>query len=81
MNGILKELTGEERQPTGYRQGSDARLFAHKPIPIVIFGPSDPAVGHSPNERVSISQLVEATQVYALTAMRVLGVEEETDSV
>ena len=81
MNGILKELTGEERQPTGYRQGSDARLFAHKPIPIVIFGPSDPAVGHSPNERVSISQLVEATQVYALTAMRVLGVEEEIGSV
>ena len=57
-------------------QGSDARMFAEDGIPIVIFGPSDPAVGHSPNERVSIQQLIEATKVYALTALRVFGYDK-----
>lgn len=77
MLATIKEISNVQTEPTGYRQGSDARLFSHLGIPIVIYGPSDPAVGHSPNERVSISQLVEATKVYALTAMRILGVEEE----
>lgn len=69
----IEEVTGEITEPTGYRQGSDGRLFAGRGIPIVHFGPSDPAVGHSTNERVSIQQLVEATQVYALSALRILG--------
>ena len=40
------------RPLTGYRQSSDARFFADDGIPIVIFGPSDPEVGHAPNEHV-----------------------------
>ena len=77
MLRITKDVRGEDGTLTGYRQGSDARLFAHLGIPIVIYGPSDPSVGHSPNERVSIKQLLEATKVYALTAMRVLGTEKD----
>lgn len=76
MLTIVSEVTGKDAKPTGYCQGSDARMFAEDGIPIVIFGPSDPAVGHSPNERVSIQQLIEATKVYALTALRVLGYEK-----
>lgn len=76
MLGTIKELTGKDARPTGYKQGSDARYFAPLNIPVAIYGPSDPAVGHSPNERVSVEQLVEATKVYALTAIRVLGTEE-----
>ena len=52
------------------------RYFSEWGIPIAIFGPSDPSTGHSPNERVSIAQLIEATKIYALTALRVLGVVE-----
>jgi acetylornithine deacetylase/succinyl-diaminopimelate desuccinylase-like protein len=44
----------------GYHQASDARYFAGDGIPIVIFGPSDPRVGHAANECVAIQQLVEA---------------------
>jgi len=71
--GIVEDLTGEKTNPIGYRQGSDGRLFADRAIPIAIYGPSDPAVGHSTNERVSIKQLVEATKVYTLLALRMLG--------
>ncbi|HEX3026251.1 MAG TPA: M20 family metallopeptidase [Clostridia bacterium] len=73
MLKIKEELTGAPDQPIGYRQGSDGRLFTHLGIPIAIYGPSDPAVGHAPNERVSIEQLLEATRVYILIAMRILG--------
>ena len=44
----------------GYHQASDARYFANDGIPIVIFGPSDPRVGHAANECVSVQQLVDA---------------------
>lgn len=72
-----EDLTNRPAEPTGYRQGCDARYFSDWGIPIAIFGPSDPAVGHSPNERVSVKQMVEATQLYVLTAIRMLGVYEE----
>ncbi len=48
---------------TGYRQSSDARYFAGEGIPIVIFGPSDPEVGHAHNEHVSVEDLRIATNV------------------
>lgn len=44
----------------GYRQSSDARFLAARGIPIVIFGPSDPAVGHAANEHVAIIALEQA---------------------
>jgi len=69
----VEEITGEKTEPTGYRQGSDGRLFSERGIPIAHFGPSDPAVGHSTDERVSVKQLVDATKVYALAALRMLG--------
>lgn len=46
---------------TGYRQASDARFLADDGIPIVIFGPSDPEVGHAFNEHVAVSDLELAT--------------------
>jgi acetylornithine deacetylase/succinyl-diaminopimelate desuccinylase family protein len=46
---------------TGYRQASDARFLANDGIPIVIFGPSDPEVGHAFNEHVAVSELKIAT--------------------
>lgn len=73
MLAASEQITGRKHEVVGYRQGSDGRLFAERNIPIAVYGPSDPAVGHAVNERVSVKQLVEATKVYALTAMRVLG--------
>lgn len=72
-NLTLSDITGKEQQLTGYVQTSDGRWFAKDGIPIILFGPSDPAVAHSTDEYVSIDQLVEATRFYILLAYRFLG--------
>lgn len=69
-NEALHAVSGEKRVLTGYAQTSDGRWFADDGIPIIIFGPSDPAVGHAADEYVEINQLVEATRFLALFAMR-----------
>jgi acetylornithine deacetylase/succinyl-diaminopimelate desuccinylase-like protein len=69
-NQALQDLTGEERSLTGYVQTSDGRWLAKDGIPIIIFGPSEPAVAHSTDEYVSIEQLYEATQFLTLLALR-----------
>ncbi len=60
----------KQRPLTGYVQTSDGRWFAGDGIPIIIFGPSDPAVAHAPDEHVSMEQLVEAARFLALLALR-----------
>ena len=75
MQSAVCDVSGEERPLTGYNQGSDGRFFAGDGIPVLIFGPSHPDVGHSANEHVRIGQVVEAAQIYALTILRALGAE------
>lgn len=75
MQSAVCDISGEERLLTGYNQGSDGRFFAGDGIPVLIFGPSHPDVGHSANEHVRIAQVVEAAKIYALTALRALGVK------
>lgn len=69
-NQALQDLTNERRPLTGYMQTSDGRWLAKDGIPIVIFGPSEPAVAHSTDEYVSVEQLFEATQFLTLLALR-----------
>ncbi len=71
-NQALQDLTGEQRSLTGYVQTSDGRWFAKDSIPIIIFGPSKPAVAHSADEYVSVDQLHEAAQFLALLTLRKL---------
>jgi len=72
-NQTLNNVTGTENSLTGYAQTSDGRWFAKDEIPIIIFGPSDPSVGHSANENVSIAQLVEGTKFLTIFASRWLN--------
>ena len=74
-NQALADVAGEERPLTGYVQTSDGRWFAGAGLPIIIFGPSDPAVAHAPDEHVSVEQLVEAARFLALLALRQLDRE------
>lgn len=74
-NKTLSDICGEQRELTGYVQTSDGRWFADDGIPIIIFGPSNPEVGHSADEYVSQEQLTEAAQFYTLLAMRQLGTQ------
>ena len=47
-------------------------MFAGLGVPIAIFGPGDPVLGHSPEERVPVRELVEAAQILARTAIGLL---------
>lgn len=69
-NAALAAATGETRGLTGYVQTSDGRWFAGDGIPIIIFGPSEPAVAHATDEFVSVDQLLEATHFLTLLALR-----------
>jgi succinyl-diaminopimelate desuccinylase len=73
MLEALNEVSGHKHAPGGYNQASDARIFSETGIPIVIFGPGDPSLGHAPNEYISIDQLLEATKTYALIILRLIG--------
>jgi acetylornithine deacetylase/succinyl-diaminopimelate desuccinylase-like protein len=66
----LRDLTGNDQPLTGYAQTSDGRWLARDGIPIILFGPSDPAVGHAADEHVPVTQLVEAARFLALLALR-----------
>jgi acetylornithine deacetylase/succinyl-diaminopimelate desuccinylase len=55
----------------GYRQSSDARFFAADGIPLVIFGPSDPEVGHAFDEHVRVEDLRRATGILIAFARKV----------
>ena len=66
----LRAASDEDRAPGGYVQTSDGRWFARDGIPIILFGPSDPAVAHAANEHVAVKDLVEAARVLALLALR-----------
>jgi succinyl-diaminopimelate desuccinylase len=72
----LQSVCGERRDLDGYVQTSDGRWFAADNIPIIIFGPGDPALAHAVNERISIEQLIEATRFLVLFAWRWLTQEE-----
>ena len=69
----LQDVTGQPQALTGYVQTSDGRWFAGDGFPIIIFGPSDPAVGHATDENVTIDQLMEATRFLTLFAWRWLN--------
>lgn len=67
---VVRGVTGEDRGLGGYVQTSDGRWYARDGIPIIHFGPSDPAVAHSADENISIAQLVEAAKVLVVLALR-----------
>jgi succinyl-diaminopimelate desuccinylase len=74
---VTKEINGKTSPLIGYAQGSDGRWFAEDNIPIVIFGPSDPNVGHTVDEHCTIDQLYDGARILTLLAMRILGVREK----
>ena len=62
----ITEITNKPSQPVLQWASSDARYFRYRGIPTVQFGPAELAGIHSHNERVKVTDVVEATHVYAL---------------
>ncbi|MDD2359952.1 MAG: M20 family metallopeptidase [Syntrophaceticus schinkii] len=69
---VCKEF-GIKNEPVGYQQASDGRFFSEMKIPTILLGPGDPSLAHSPNEFIPVEQVLQATKMYALLAMRSLG--------
>ncbi|GIV89602.1 MAG: acetylornithine deacetylase [Chloroflexus sp.] len=62
----------------GMTYGADMRLLSNVAgIPTVLYGPGDVRDAHRPNESVAIDDLLTATRVFALTALRFCGYDEE----
>ena len=69
--GVCKDLNLSS-ELIGYAQASDGRFFAEKGIQTIIIGPTDPKLGHAPNEYVTLNDVVTATKIHAMIALRVL---------
>jgi len=70
--GVTKDL-GLNDSLIGYKQASDGGFFTKQKMPTIIIGPSDPKVGHSSNEHLLLDDLITATKIYALIAVRTLA--------
>lgn len=71
----LRSVTGEIPRISVMMSGCDMRYFHRQGIPTVIYGPGDNFSSHQVDESVGIIALVRAAQVYALTAIRLLGTD------
>jgi len=71
-------VTGSELPRAGMRYGADMRLLVNQGgIPTVLFGAGEIRVAHRENEHTSLADLVQATRIVTLTAMRFCGVTGE----
>ena len=67
-------VTGAAPRLEGATYGADMRLLANEgDMPTILFGPGDVHLAHGPDERVPVHELVQATRVLALTALRFCG--------
>lgn len=69
----IQDLTGQAPAMRGEPYGSDLRLLIkHGHMPALLLGPGDVLVAHMPDERVRISEIVQAARLYILAALRYL---------
>lgn len=72
----LQEATrylGKEPVLTGFFAATDGKHFAAAGVPTLIMGPGDPSTAHTPDEWVGVDEVLEATKLYALAALALLG--------
>lgn len=70
------EVSGEEAYGVLQWASSDARHFRTHNIPVLQYGPAELSTIHNFNEKAPVWQIIQCAKVYALTALKYLGVEE-----
>ncbi|MFI6263284.1 ArgE/DapE family deacylase [Micromonospora sp. NPDC051006] len=65
---------GPQLLERGAPYGSDLRLYTGAGVPTLHFGPGDVRLAHGPREQVRVSEVVAATRVLVLAALRSVGV-------
>lgn len=76
VDAIIQSVTATRGVPEvgGVAYGTDAAYLGPGfDMPMVICGPGAAGMAHQPNESVEVEQLVQATQIYADLARRLLG--------
>lgn len=77
LDTAYRDLTGKEPIYGGVPGSTDGTILnSLAGVPIVTCGPGDIHVPHHIDEWLGIDELIEATRLYALAAMRFLGVTE-----
>jgi succinyl-diaminopimelate desuccinylase len=65
VEGAIKKVDPDAKIYRVYSSGgSDAKFFRAIGIPTVLFGPGQPELAHSANERIPIQDLVNAVKIY-----------------
>lgn len=74
LHNAFRDLTGKEPVYGGVPGSTDGTiLHGRTGMPIVTVGPGDTLIPHHIDEYLDIDQLIVATKLYALAAMRFLG--------
>jgi acetylornithine deacetylase len=74
LAATVQAITGRQPALRGEPYGADMRLLVNEGrTPTVIFGPGDPAVAHSANEYVPLSEVVDCARVLAAWLVRTLA--------
>ncbi|RJP17416.1 MAG: M20 family peptidase [Candidatus Abyssobacteria bacterium SURF_5] len=71
--GYVCSLLDLNPEPIGYQQVSDGRFFADRGILTMLLGPGVAELAHTPDEHVPVNAIIEATKLYALLAIELLG--------
>ncbi|MCQ9368737.1 M20/M25/M40 family metallo-hydrolase [Brevibacterium sp. 91QC2O2] len=71
--GALREVVGPEAKGVLQWASSDARFFRAHGIPVLQYGPAELPCVHGFNERCKVTDVVDTAKVFALTAVRYLG--------
>ncbi|CQR51589.1 M20 family metallopeptidase [Paenibacillus riograndensis] len=69
----IERVYGRRPELTGLTANCDMTHFVKRGIPSVIYGPGDFSVAHTIGEWVTVSELENASRVYASIAMEVAG--------
>jgi len=77
LDAAYRDVTGKKPVYGGVPGTTDGTiLFSRANVPIVTCGPGDIHIPHHIDEWLSIDELIEVTRLYAVAALRFLGVAE-----
>lgn len=62
MEQALNVTSGHSAEHAGIKSWTDAEPLARRGIPVVVFGPGDLAVAHTPRERIHVDEVVTAAR-------------------
>ncbi len=75
MRSAHEAVTGSRAKVCSFPAGADATVLAEFGVPTLIYGPGEIAMAHAVDEHVPLDELVLATKVYALAAVRWCGLD------